>query len=272
MGDTNNKTNHHNDIILPTETIPYVQYDTGVGFGTSYLTENAAFILGGMFASDEAITINNTRYQIAPFRYNYSFATNQEITEHFEKIQRIIKPFNHNAQIIMAENIRGKPLDTGKNRMPGFSVFVPTRNNSLADIIPDLKYALSNSNKNVRRSFFAGIFDGRGSIDRNKTNSSVRYISVDCPNPDLGSFLYDVLTENNVSCNYNTARDRLAGGKPRNNQLRVKSAEQFLSEVGFISPKKNNIIANLLRKSGKKYRVYQEVKVIPELITFDIEE
>ena len=108
MGDTNSKTNHHNDIILPTETIPYVQYDTGVGFGTSYLTENAAFILGGMFASDEAITINKTRYQIAPFRYNYSFATNQEITEHYENIQRIIKTFNNNAQINMAKNIRRK--------------------------------------------------------------------------------------------------------------------------------------------------------------------
>ena len=270
MAENNDDVRRYEDLIPPSENIPYVQYDTGIDFGTTYLTENVAFFLGCMFAADESVIFNGKKYQIAPFRYNYNFANRVDITRHLEKVRQIARPCGDNIQIYTAENIRGKSFDTGKNKMPGFSAFVSTKNNTLEEIISQLKIALEMSPESVKRSFFTGIFDGCGSIDRNMRNHTIRYISVDCPNNILGEFLFETLTENNIPCNYNTARDRLEGGNPRNNQLRVKSFEQFAGEIGFISPKKNNLIVESLTATGRRYNPIRADKILPGLIIFDI--
>lgn len=207
-------------------TMDLVPYDSGIQFGTRYLTKEAAFFLGGIFSSAEYVKAGTDLYWIAPVRYNYGYATDLEIEEHFEDIKVMSSAMG--AQTIMADNVRGTFLDSGKFRLPGFGTFF--KGNNLPDLhsaIPDLRNALDLSPWDVKRAFIAGVFDGRGSIDINKKNHTIRYIVLDCPTDEIGSFLYDFMKNNGFPCNYNTARDRLEGGEPRKPQLRIKNDEDY---------------------------------------------
>lgn len=220
-----------------------VPYNAGIHFGTEYLTKEAAYFLGNIFSSAESIMSNGVRYWIAPVRYNYGYATELEIEEHFEYVRQMSAPMG--AQTLMAENVRGTFLDSGKFRLPGFGTFFrSTGLENLNDAIPSLKVALESSSWDIKRAFMAGVFDGRGSIDINKKNHAIRYIVLDCPTNEIGSFLYDFFEDNGFPCNYNTARDRLAGGEPRKPQLRIKNNEEYMKRIGFISPKRFSLISN----------------------------
>lgn len=67
------------------------------------------------------------------------------------------------------------------------------------------------------------MFDGRGSIDKNKNTGKIRYIVLDCVNKTVGRFLCEVLDNYDFSYNYNEARERLEGGASRKDQLRAPS-------------------------------------------------
>ena len=126
------------------ESQGYVVFDSGLMMNTQYLTESVAYFLGGIFASEEEVTSSGTNYKIAPVRYNYSAATEMEIVQHYELVKEISNKVN--GQTVMAENIRGTSLDSGKNRMPGFSTFFKvTTLNNLLDLVPSLEDALKNS-------------------------------------------------------------------------------------------------------------------------------
>ena len=128
------------------------------------------------------------------------------------------------AQTLMAENIRGTSLNSGKFRLPGFGTyFRDTGLLELNNAIDGLKAALFQSPWSVQQAFMVGVFDGRGSIDIDKESKVIRYIVLDCPTPVIGSFLYDFFTSKGFSCNYNTARERVEGGAPRKSQLRIKN-------------------------------------------------
>ena len=90
----------------------------------------------------------------------------------------------------------------------------------------------------MKKAFILGVIDGRGTPDVNVANGTIRYLSLDCPNNDIGDFLDEVFDDYGLECNYNTARDRLEGGKPRKPQLRVKDVEKYMRMVGYISPAK----------------------------------
>ena len=219
----------------------YVILDTGLKMHTGFLTENVAYFLGGIFASEEKVSVSNERYRIAPVRYNYSTATELEIAEHFEFVKKIAVSVN--GETIMANNIRGTRFDSGKNRMPGFSTFFRvTTLNELVDLIPSLREALMASSWSVRRSFLVGVFDGRSSADIDKKNYNIRMLSLDCITDEVGSFLTEMVSRCGISYNYNVHRDRLEGGRPRNPQLRIKDVDYFMSHVGLISPRRVNLM------------------------------
>lgn len=71
-----------------------------------------------------------------------------------------------------------------------------------------------------------------------KSHGILRYLSLDCPNNDIGDFLSEVMMHFGIDINYNTARDRLEGGNPRKPQLRVKDVEWYMANMGYISPAK----------------------------------
>nr|DAZ45338.1 MAG TPA: LAGLIDADG-like domain [Caudoviricetes sp.] len=215
----------------------YIVYDSKIKTGTKYLTEEVAYFLGGIYAADESVMSNGKTYWAAPVRYNPTYSTTTETAEHFDFVSTISSKVN--GYTVMKDNIKGTSLDSGKNRLPGFSTFFEST--GLTDLlveIPNLKTALFASSKEVKKAFIIGVIDGRGTPDVSAAKKIIRYLSLDCPNNTIGSFLSDVMTNYGLDINYNTARDRLEGGKPRKPQLRIKNVEYYMEHLGYISPAK----------------------------------
>ena len=90
----------------------------------------------------------------------------------------------------------------------------------------------------LRGFLIAALFkdDRMVSVSINKKDGGIRYISLDCPNNEIGDFLFEVFQNSRLECNYNTARDRKEGGKPRKPQLRIRNIEYYMRNFGYISP------------------------------------
>lgn len=54
--------------------------------------------------------------------------------------------------------------------------------------IPNLKTVLLSSDNNVKKAFVLGVIDGRGTPDISISKGIIRYLSLDCPNDDIGDF------------------------------------------------------------------------------------
>ena len=215
----------------------YQIYDAGINTGTNYLTKEVAYFLGGIFAADEKVVSNGKLYWAAPVRYNPQYSSELETAEHFDYVARISSKVN--GYTVMKDNIKGTSLDSGKNRLPGFSTFFESTGlNDLIETIPNLKATILSSPDEVKKAFILGVMDGRGTPDVNVSKGIIRYLSLDCPNNDIGNFLNDVFADCGLDCNYNTARDRLEGGNPRKAQLRIKNVENYMRKIGYISPAK----------------------------------
>lgn len=245
---------------------PYVVFDSGLAMNTKYLTENVAYFLGGIYASEEQVITSGKQYKIAPVRYNYNAATELEIAQHYELVKEIATPVN--GQTVMAENIRGTVLDSGKNRMPGFSTFFRvTTLNELPCLIPALREALKCSNWSVQRAFLVGIFDGRSSADIDKKTHKIRMLSLDCITDEVGAFLSEMLELSDIRYNYNTHRDRLEGGRPRNPQLRIRDVDEFMNRVGLISPRRINLMKSAYEYNYNTVHINDNSDILPGLKT-----
>ena len=215
----------------------YVVYDPKIQVKTRYLTKEVAFFLGGIYAAKESVISEGKTFWVAPVRYNPTYSTVAETAEHFDIICSISATVG--GYTVMKENIKGTSLDSGKNRLPGFSTFFEST--GLVDLhseIPNLKAALYSSSKEVQKAFIIGVIDGRGTPDASAARRVVRYLSLDCPDNDIGDFLSEVMEDYGLTINYNTARDRLEGGNPRKPQLRIKDVDFYMENLGYISPVK----------------------------------
>ena len=248
------------------KTDQYLPFDSGLKISSKYLTEELAYFLGGMYAAEEQVSSSGKNYKIFPVRYNYGAATEIEITEHYELVKSMSKRMM--AYTAMAENIRKTELDSGKNRMPGFSTFFETtKQESLMEMAERLQPVLEASPWNVRRSFLVGVFDGRSSADINKQNHNVRMLSLDCITDEVGAFLSEILEMSNLRYNYNTHRDRLEGGKPRNPQLRIKDVDDFIGRVGLISPRRINLLKRAYEYNYSSVEIQNEDNILVGLKT-----
>lgn len=215
----------------------YPIYNAGINTGTKYLTIEVAYFLGGIYAADEKVMSNGKMYWAAPVRYNPQYSTEMQTAEHFDYVSTIASKVK--GYTVMKDNIKGTSLDSGKNRLPGFSTFFESTGlTELRTEIPNLKPVLLAADKDVQKAFILGVIDGRGTPDISIPKGIIRYLSLDCPNNDIGSFLDEVFEHYGLDCNYNTARDRLEGGNPRKPQLRIKDVEYYMKNIGYISPTK----------------------------------
>lgn len=248
---------------MPDTYLPYV---SGIEFGTQYLTKETAYFLGNIFSSNESIRNNGQLYWIAPVRYNYGYASELQIEQHFEYVKSMSAPMG--AQTLSASVIRGTPLDSGKFRLAGFGTFFKSDGlESLDASIPKLQDSLFASDCEVIKAFLVGVFDGRGSIDINKNTHVIRYIVLDCPTNTIGQFLANVCSHAGFTCNYNVARDRLEGGRPRKPQLRIRNYDKYMAEIGFISPKRFSIVEESYAYTRNSYRVIDGSDFLPGLKT-----
>lgn len=247
----------------------YVAFDSGLNMNTRYLTEQVAYFLGGIYASEEQVIASGIRYKVDPVRYNYNAATEMEIAQHYELVRDIAVQVN--GQTVMVENIRGTALDSGKNRMPGFATFFrSTTLIDLVDLIPSLKTALYDSPWSVKRAFLVGAFDGRSSADINKKNYSIRYLSLDCITDAAASFLSETVEMCGFDYNYNTSRERKEGGRPRNPQLRIKDVDTFMDKIGLISPRRVNLLKNAYEHTHNAVLIRDNSDVLPGLKTISV--
>lgn len=212
-------------------------YNAGIKTSTKYLTKELAYFLGGIYAANEGVFSKGKLYWAAPVRYNPQYSTQAQTTEHYDQVCLISSKVG--GYTVMKDNIKGTPLDSGKNRLPGFSTFFESTGlTDLCTEIPNLKTVLFSSDDVVKKAFILGAIDGRGTPDISIQKGLIRYLSLDCPNDDIGSFLLDVFKSYGLLCNYNTARERLEGGDPRKHQLRIKNVEDYMRRIGYISPAK----------------------------------
>ena len=223
----------------------YQYLDIDLEMGTKYLINESAYFLGGIFAANESVTVRGQKYWIAPVRHNNGYLTNAELESHFQHVKALANKLSNNT--LMTSTIKRNGLDSGKfNRLVGFGTFFrSTGTADIIDMIPDVKKALLASTNEVKRCFIVGMFDGRGSIDINKKNGTILYVVLDCENEIVGRFLCEVVDDYGLSYNYNQARERLEGGNPRKDQLRIPGSEGFIIKIGLISDKKFSVAASV---------------------------
>ena len=174
--------------------------------GTKYLINESAYFLGGIFAANESVISKGDKYWIAPVRYNPTKVSSEELEEHFQHVKTLATKLSN--QTLMANIIRNNGLNSGKfhKRFPGFGTFFKTKGEqTLEEMIIEVKRALFNSTMEVKRSFIVGMFDSRGSIDRNKDSGTMRYIVLDCDNDTVGDFLCEALDNYGFSYSYNSS-------------------------------------------------------------------
>ena len=244
----------------------YVSFNPQLNMSSKYLTETVAFFLAGIISSEEEISVEGKNYKVSPVRYNYGTATELEIAEHYELIKNLSASVN--GYTVMAENIRGTNLDSGKNRLPGFCTYFENRRGiEIRDILPDLEAALLESPQTVKQAFISGIYDGRGSSDINKINFQVRQIAIDVISLDIGEFLSRIIQSNGFYINFNTHRERKEGGKRRNYQLRIKDVATFAKEIGLISPRRISLLSNAFSYNYSNVSIINESSGLPGLKT-----
>lgn len=223
----------------------YIPYDSGLNINTQYLTKEVAFFLGGIYSAAEKGTSNGKTYWSSPVRYNFQYATEEQIASHYDSIKTIASLVNGNT--VMSALIKGSPLDSGKNsRLPGFCTFFEAT--TLLDLIaeiPNLETALLGSPKDVQKAFILGVMDGRGTPDISIPKRLMRYLTLDCPDSRLGVFFTRIFNNYGFSINYNTSRDRLEGGRPREQQFRIKDIEFYMENIGYISPTRYKKLADV---------------------------
>lgn len=216
----------------------YQELNIDLEMGTKYLIKESAYFLGGIIAANESVVSKGTKYWITPVRYNSKRVSSEQLEEHFKYVKTLATKLSNNT--LMANLIRNNGLNSGKfhTRYPGFGTFFRTKDEqTLEEMITEVKKALFSSTQEVKRSFIVGMFDSRGSVDRSQ-EGILRNIVLDCDNDTAGDFLCEVVDNYGLIYNYNKARKRLGGGKPRKNQLRIPARENYLERIGFISTKK----------------------------------
>ena len=230
----------------------YQQINIGINFNTPYLNEVVSYFIGGIIAADEFVYYKGNLYWIAPVRHNPSYILTTELNQHFTEVDYLGQILS--APTFTKNSMKAQGIPLGKfNRLTGFGTFFESTNmdSNIINILPQLSIALNASSTSVKRSFLAGVFDGRGAIDHDTRTNNIRFISLDATNDSVRIFLNRFAISMGYLTNSNFSRDRLEGGNPRENQFRIIDVEHFASDIGFISTKKMNMISNSTLGYGK---------------------
>ena len=226
----------------------YETINLPIALGKKELSPESAYFLGAIFSANESFLHNGKRYWLAPVRHNYGQVTDAEINEHMQILQQIIG--RANGIIMTRDEMKANKWFGSESIMRAFAtkqgfaaVFESEESTTIDSFFSDVRLAMSKSPKEVIQAFVAGAFDGRFSKD-----GELRYLSLDCENPNVANYLRALLDGTGIKCNYNTARERLEGGRPRKNQLRIKRASipVFMEKVGIVSPFKFELIRSML--------------------------
>lgn len=212
-------------------------------------TNESAYFLGAILAANEVhrITPKGEKIWLASVKHNSGQCPYPELNAHRDNLLLVGK----NLSGIFYDKQHLSLLDWFPRNKDGFAFgFQSASTVTISDLCAYASYALSKASNisQLRRCMLLGAFDGRCSIDINRANASIRYISLDCGDDDAMNLLCTLLNAESLSYNSNYARDRLEGGEPRKPQLRIaaRSARSYGERIGFISSHRMAVLKEAL--------------------------
>lgn len=221
----------------------YEYINIPIMIGKNELTPECAYFLGAIMSADESFLYSDKRYWLAPVRHNSVQSIDDEINEHTQILRHIIG--RADGEIFTKEQLKEKQWFKSGNMALAFrskkgftAIFESDVNTTIDSFFDDVKDAIDASRPEVAQAFIAGAFDGRSSVDRNMKNNKIRHLVLDCEDSNVASYLSEMLNELEIVSSYNIARERLEGGQPRKNQLRIKGnyVPLFMEKIGLASP------------------------------------
>lgn len=242
----------------------------GLNLGTSVLNPSAAYVIG-LLLCDEQFYHNGRRFWQASIRHNPRQATTEELQQHLEQVRLIVQELGlaNSFNLIpfyKQRNINIVKYSAGKIGIIG-AIEQLIQEYNIENLLQDITQPLLNSNNEIKRAFLVGVFDGRSSYDK-----TAKFISLDFNNDSVCELLLTILNDLNVIYNTNYSRDRIAGGAPRSNQLRIKHLI-YLSSIGLISPvryQKSTQVVPEVYNLCYKNEVLPNLKVIEESEEYNI--
>ena len=203
-----------------------IEHNLPISFGTNELTPANAYFLGALLSANEPKYFDGKVIWLAPYRHNpiadpiEKTALENSINEHIVFIKALIK--RSNGKVLLKNELKEKGWFPANKQ--GFGVvFESPAGTTIDDLTNRVSTLLHRADDEIKRCFIVGAFDGRASIDYNIKSGVVRYISLDCSDDTVAQLLNNILGELNIEANYNTARERVEGGRPRKNQFRISS-------------------------------------------------
>lgn len=202
---------------------------------TRDITPEKAYFLGAILTANESYLQDNKKIWLAPVRHNPGQATEHDIKQHYNFLK--IMSDNMNGNILSAEAL-GSNMGFSAGKKGFAALFESNTSTNLSTIIENIR-TFYDANIIIKRALLIGAFDGRSSFDRNKQTGDIRNIAVDCEDRIVHAFISRILLNFDISpLAQNESRERLTGGCPRKNQLRIPKSNlsNFATSIGFISP------------------------------------
>lgn len=245
----------------------FEQINVPISLGTTEFNYTSAYFLGAILSANEHKEENGKVIWLAPYRHNYGGLSNDtNIQEHINYIKTLIKRCN--GKILLKKSLTDRQWFPSNKQ--GFAVaFESPIGTTIEDILNPITDVIDNAEIDVIRCFVAGAFDGRSSIDHDKTHNRARYLTLDCTDENVATLLSSALTRLGFSeNNYNTSRDRLEGGLPRKNQFRIPSDDVllFAKNVGIICPSRFEQVKGIYSSLHEvhNYDILNGLKVLSE--------
>lgn len=249
-----------------------IQHNLPISFGTSELTPINAYFLGSILSANESYNFGEKVIWLSPYRHNYlgdkteQNKLKESINEHKKIIKKLIK--RSNGKVLSKEELRNHGWFPANKQ--GFGViFENPLGITITELSDKASVLLNSANNEIKRCFLVGAFDGRASIDYDSTRNVVRYLSLDCSDDSVSKLLNDTLQYFGIETNYNTARDRVEGGRPRKPQFRIssQSTETFAREIGMICPSRFNQIKGIYSTlyENQEYNLLYGLKTLADI-------
>ena len=231
---------HRGGTLLQTNPIPSL-LNHGV-FGNE-----SAYFLGAILAANESYSTQpgDERAWLATVKHNSGICSTQQMEAH----KQALKELANETDGTYCDKRYLMVRDWFPRNKDGFAISFMSDAcigiDALCEYARDLLPTLS---LDAKKCILLGAFDGRSSIDVNRAQNTIRYITLDCGADKSMQFLVDLIEEFHFEYNCNYARERLEGGEPRKPQLRIaaRSASRFGSLIGFISPLRLSLLQNSL--------------------------
>lgn len=240
------------------------QFPVNIG---AELSPSTAYFLGGIISSMDFHEENGSKVWLSTARYNADKKHPESPDEHLGFLVEIAS--STAGKYFSKDELAKKHWFASNKRGFGFA-FYSKYDVSVADLLVATTTLLTSADDKILRAFLVGAFDGRACFDINQQNKRIRKYVLDCPK-ESAPLIMMVLDKFGIKYDYNTARERKAGGEPRESQLRINgnNVPVFMKEVGLISPARLRSIEN--SPSISSHRTIKS-DLLAGLITYQFEE